>query len=1370
MSEHPTSIDLTTPRPPPDPVDGASAPVPAGEVTPEYDMVPRCGVCLCDVVETGKGADTATWYPCCRAATHIQCMVQCAGLHGSCPNCRAPLTDWITPSELERACSVAGVPTEPVPTTPRDTTHTIVNDYAARTFSMADLPEPPPPRATRALCWNRLAAPAMGFCELPDRTMTWAPVPTRGPEGIVAWHGQWLCQRCHREVRTPPEQTVPPCPTPACPTCGGAPVWEIDCRLATSRWACQTCQRDITTTAAPAPLVTDYRQRGPPVVPLQAPTFSCVYVPLLLAAVGALRPDAAQQWQASATMGPLWRMALNTLRATPFVRARHVGEALLHMVAIHGEGFLAAGPPQALATWVRQHGDDTITLPVAVGLTAAPEEGFYIPAPLQELLLTLWLGTAAASQLEQALTALRPQPTAPPTAAAPPTVEDATTTTAVAPPAPRPARRGGRGRGRGRGRCQPTDTDPALSTPRPEPPHATAPQPRAAGAAQLDAINLVEALGQRVYTFQAVPGRIRGAYRVALRQGLAMINDRATPQAESRGWKLFFLVSRMLLYRSPGQPQVPTQELDRRVALFERGDWATLLHDAHRAAVTPARPPTGTVSIEARADRATALAHLGELSAASRALTAEPLAPGTMATLAELQNPHLRPQQAYPLHTAPPTPHESTAVELPKATLLAALRTARRGAAAGPSGVTNEHLRLVLTDAEEIRLLHGAAVRFARANIPPDILQAVRQGRMVALRKPNGSVRALVVGDIFRRLVSKALARHYAAQLQEACLPFQFGLSSRAGVPMPPNSYRNRPPRNDLIVGCPGRFLTRVQTSHARGPASKSCPDPIAPLRPHVVWNRQRLPMGGRTRNRPHHYPKWGRGTGRPPHACPFLAGLTPRARPAPVHIARGRSNFRLPRRFVHFGFSATHPYIVRRIGGGTVATCAHRAECVQDADLERSGRRAPQHSWPPSSRGCADLGRQLEHPAGTTGSDCPGVASGGRRLHPDFPAEHARTADRSARPHPGRAGSPNRMAPPPLLRQCAEHIPVADPTATPYRRIRPKPWRSYSKVPSSTYHWQPRPHPGYIHRHGPAPRASGWTWAPISGATALRSALGVVVWLVTCHPPARPTGGHTPHPTADPGGAYPHHPSSNPSSYRTPGHRVQRPAVGQRARRGPSPGARRRAWRTTPRLATGSHHPNWWARARDALPKPYTCIPSAAALTGGPLCRACVHTAAHQHWPTNVQPAIPHRAAPPIAHAPPPRPPSLHLRWRHRCPGWPPGGLSHHRGLGGPGAYPGAGGGANLPWGRGPRCSQCRSGGHECGQCVGRWTPHWSRGQWPPSLPWSTAGNRCHLHQPHLPGRSPSPWHTHRPRTGGPTRGATQTPAVPRVNCRALM
>ena len=53
---------------------------------------------------------------------------------------------------------------------------------------------------------------------------------------------------------------------------------------------------------------------------------------------------------------------------------------------------------------------------------------------------------------------------------------------------------------------------------------------------------------------------------------------------------------------------------------------------------------------------------------------------------------------------------------------------------------------------------------------------------MVALRKPNGRVRAYVVGDVFRRLVGRVLAQHFAPHLQEACLPFQYGLSTRSGT------------------------------------------------------------------------------------------------------------------------------------------------------------------------------------------------------------------------------------------------------------------------------------------------------------------------------------------------------------------------------------------------------------------------------------------------------------------------------------------------------------------------------------------------------------------------------------------------------------
>ena len=71
-------------------------------------------------------------------------------------------------------------------------------------------------------------------------------------------------------------------------------------------------------------------------------------------------------------------------------------------------------------------------------------------------------------------------------------------------------------------------------------------------------------------------------------------------------------------------------------------------------------------------------AHLGELSAASRALTAEPLAPSTEA---ELRDPLRRPPEVRP-HAV-----RARSLELPPA------RSCR-----WPSGATNEHLRILLDD------------------------------------------------------------------------------------------------------------------------------------------------------------------------------------------------------------------------------------------------------------------------------------------------------------------------------------------------------------------------------------------------------------------------------------------------------------------------------------------------------------------------------------------------------------------------------------------------------------------------------------------------------------------------------------------------
>ena len=84
----------------------------------------------------------------------------------------------------------------------------------------------------------------------------------------------------------------------------------------------------------------------------------------------------------------------------------------------------------------------------------------------------------------------------------------------------------------------------------------------------------------------------------------------------------------------------------------------------------------------------------GQMLAAARALVSQPLAQGSSDALQEFRDPANRPQTPY----ASPDP-ELLAFR-PAEQCLASLRAARRGSAAGPSGITSEHLRKLLDEAD----------------------------------------------------------------------------------------------------------------------------------------------------------------------------------------------------------------------------------------------------------------------------------------------------------------------------------------------------------------------------------------------------------------------------------------------------------------------------------------------------------------------------------------------------------------------------------------------------------------------------------------------------------------------------------------------
>ncbi|CAK0847649.1 unnamed protein product, partial [Prorocentrum cordatum] len=163
------------------------------------------------------------------------------------------------------------------------------------------------------------------------------------------------------------------------------------------------------------------------------------------------------------------------------------------------------------------------------------------------------------------------------------------------------------------------------------------------------------------------------------------------------------------------------------------------------------RAPDENEELRSRRERARELIRLGEVSAARQALTASAVAPGTQATLDELRDPARRlqqPREQLSERAARAPPQGLASLEPDR--LLTNVRRSRRGAAPGPSGMTGEHLQTLLDDEHCCDLLHHAATLLARAEIPGPVAEALRLGRLTALRKSNGRVRGIVTGDVFR--------------------------------------------------------------------------------------------------------------------------------------------------------------------------------------------------------------------------------------------------------------------------------------------------------------------------------------------------------------------------------------------------------------------------------------------------------------------------------------------------------------------------------------------------------------------------------------------------------------------------------------------
>ena len=95
--------------------------------------------------------------------------------------------------------------------------------------------------------------------------------------------------------------------------------------------------------------------------------------------------------------------------------------------------------------------------------------------------------------------------------------------------------------------------------------------------------------------------------------------------------------------------------------------------------------------------------------------------------------------------------------------------------------MTSDHLFPLLESDHDSDLCCQVGSRLATGNILTEVLEGLSFGRLTALRKPDGDVSGIVVGDVVRRLVARSTAKQSAKKVEQATSPLRHALSAKAG-------------------------------------------------------------------------------------------------------------------------------------------------------------------------------------------------------------------------------------------------------------------------------------------------------------------------------------------------------------------------------------------------------------------------------------------------------------------------------------------------------------------------------------------------------------------------------------------------------------
>jgi len=203
--------------------------------------------------------------------------------------------------------------------------------------------------------------------------------------------------------------------------------------------------------------------------------------------------------------------------------------------------------------------------------------------------------------------------------------------------------------------------------------------------------------------------------------------------------------------------------------------------------------PVRTVSAKSNVRRAEKLIREdGQLGKAVQALHSSGLAPVSQSTVDLLRDKH----PVSPLPTPGPVPPQLLSVN-PRQ-VLSQLQTFSKGTAGGRSGWRVQHFLSLCQSQQFLAGFTYIINLFLADNAPRELAGIVVSGSLVPLLKKDGGVRPIVVGEVFRRLLSKLCVAHVREEALQYFQPLQLGVGVHGGAEAVLHAF-NRAIRNPSL-------------------------------------------------------------------------------------------------------------------------------------------------------------------------------------------------------------------------------------------------------------------------------------------------------------------------------------------------------------------------------------------------------------------------------------------------------------------------------------------------------------------------------------------------------------------------------------------